>query len=190
LVLRNFIKNSSDDPQIDVGEVVLAPFPHQSVSSPVDVPWREASFCPPSTQLHRLLHEVYAREPPATNKIEDLDFQEGLWWIWDQVFVPLGLRSRVLKDFHDEPTSGHPGSLKTLDLLTCTMTWPGVRKDVISYVKSCFSCQRAKHSNQQLPGLMNPLPIPPRPWSVIGIDSIVKLPVLGALIWSWSLLTI
>jgi hypothetical protein len=57
------------------------------------------------------------------------------------------------------------------------MYWPGIRKDVISYVKSCFSCQRAKHSTQRPPGLMTALPVPPCPWSVIGIDFIVKLPV-------------
>lgn len=56
------------------------------------------------------------------------------------------------------------------------MPWPGITKDVLDYTKSCFSCKRAKHSNQQPPGLMNSLSVPDRPWSTIGFDFVVKLP--------------
>jgi hypothetical protein len=69
--------------------------------------------------------------------------------------------------------------MKTLDVLLQLMYCPGIRKDVLTYIKSCFSCQRAKHSNQHPPGLMTALSVPSRPWSMIGIDFIVKLPVSG-----------
>jgi hypothetical protein len=70
---------------------------------------------------------------------------------------------------------GHLGSLKTLEAIGQTLTWAGLQKDVLSYTKSCFSCQQAKHSNQRPPGLMHPLQTPNRPWSCIGIDFVVKL---------------
>ncbi|PLW09187.1 hypothetical protein PCANC_27104 [Puccinia coronata f. sp. avenae] len=118
---------------IDIGEVAV-PYPLSPPLSPADDdPVRDAFFCPPSPQLCKLLKEAYNKEPPAGTDINGLEFWDGLWWIWDRVFVPSGLRSRVLKDSHEKPTSRHPGCLKTFDLLTCTMNWPGVCKDMISY---------------------------------------------------------
>ncbi|PLW35736.1 hypothetical protein PCANC_23696 [Puccinia coronata f. sp. avenae] len=159
------------DPCLDVGEVVSSDSSFAAAPARTDLPWRDLSFCPPSAQFKSLLASVY-QSPDFQSADEDgLEFKDGLWWIHDRLFVPKSLRSRVLKDLHDEATSGHPGSLKTLDLVTRTMYWPGVCKDVLSYVKSCFSCQQAKHSNQ------HPLPVPPRPWSTIGIDFVMKLPL-------------
>jgi hypothetical protein len=71
------------------------------------------------------------------------------------------------------------GSFKTMEAIGRTMIWPSLRADVLKYTKSCFSCQRAKHSNQKPPGLMQSLQIPDRPWSCIGIDFVVKLPISG-----------
>lgn len=59
--------------------------------------------------------------------------------------------------------------------LTRTYAWPTVRQDTIQFCRSCDSCQRTKISTQLGPGELVPLPIPDRPWSVIGIDFIVKL---------------
>lgn len=64
-----------------------------------------------------------------------------------------------------------------LAALTRTFLWPSVQQDVITFCKSCDSCQRTKISTQPLAGHMVPLPIPDRPWSVIGINMIVKLPL-------------
>lgn len=52
-----------------------------------------------------------------------------------------------------------------------------MRQDVITFCKSCDSFQRIKISTQPPAGQVVPLPIPDRPWSVIGIDLIVKLPL-------------
>jgi hypothetical protein len=84
----------------------------------------------------------------------------------------------VLQEFHDGTLGGHLGLLKTLEVISCTLTWPGIWKDILNYTKSCFSCQRAKYSNQKPPGLMHSLQVPSRPWSCVGIDFVVKLPLL------------
>ncbi|KAI7950664.1 hypothetical protein MJO29_009338 [Puccinia striiformis f. sp. tritici] len=141
----------------------------------------DPSFCAPSQQLKDLLKSAYEADPPDAEEEQDtaLEFRDELWWYRDRIFVPTALRAQILKTFHDESTAGHPGSLKTLDIISRCMNWPGIRKDVIDYTKSCFSCQRAKHSNQKPPGLMNSLSVPSRPWSIIAMDFIVKLPSSG-----------
>ncbi|KAI7936485.1 hypothetical protein MJO29_015788 [Puccinia striiformis f. sp. tritici] len=139
----------------------------------------DSTFCPPSPQLRRLLQEAYRRDLPVTNDDDDspLVFEQGLWWLKDCIFVPPTLRPALLRVFHDDISAGHVGLLKTLQNSTRSLTWPGIRKDVIQYTKSCVSCQRAKHSNQRPPGLMIPLSVPEHPWSIIGVDFIVKLPI-------------
>src|SRR3954470_22402332 len=54
--------------------------------------------------------------------------------------------------------------------------WPRMNNDVRQYVKSCDSCQRIKASQQVPGGLLQPLPIPTRPWEQVSMDFIVQLP--------------
>ena len=49
-------------------------------------------------------------------------------------------------------------------------------KDVAAYVSSCLECQKNKTSTQRPAGLLQPLPIPERPWTSISMDFIVQLP--------------
>lgn len=44
--------------------------------------------------------------------------------------------------------------------------------DVIQYVKGCDVCQQNKHENVASPGLLQPLPIPDKPWDDISMDFI------------------
>ena len=52
----------------------------------------------------------------------------------------------------------------------------GLVEHVKSFVESCPSCQRNKHSTQRTAGLLMPLPIPNKPWEHVTMDFIVKLP--------------
>lgn len=63
-----------------------------------------------------------------------------------------------------------------LSALSRTYSWPDMRADVLKFVASCDSCQRVKIDTKAAAGTLQPLPIPDRPWSVIGMDFIVKLP--------------
>ncbi|PLW50812.1 hypothetical protein PCANC_14321 [Puccinia coronata f. sp. avenae] len=133
-------------------------------------------FCPPSQEFRKLLLASYSEQVPVPSTDEELTCRNGLWWTRGRIFVPENLRPRVLKEYHDGALAGHLGSFKTLEAIGRTMTWPGIRQDVLKYTKSCFSCQRAKHSTQKTPGVMHSLQVPDRPWSCIGIDFVVKLP--------------
>jgi RNase H-like domain found in reverse transcriptase/Integrase zinc binding domain/Reverse transcriptase (RNA-dependent DNA polymerase) len=54
------------------------------------------------------------------------------------------LRREVSSLYHDHRLAGHPGILKTLDLLTHDYWWPTVKDFVTSYVKGCAVCQSSK----------------------------------------------
>ncbi|KAJ9510305.1 hypothetical protein QJQ45_015781 [Haematococcus lacustris] len=89
------------------------------------------------------------------------------------------LRKKVIYTMHDTRSAGHLGMTKTLEQVTRWFTWPGVSEDVKSYVRSCHSCQVNKSSAKKPAGLLQPLPIPERPWDSVSMDLIVKLPASG-----------
>lgn len=92
-------------------------------------------------------------------------------------FVPNDIRSRLLTHVHDTPSSGHPGITATLEIVKSRFWWPSLTKDVINYVQNCNVCQTTKASHQTPAGLLQPLPVPQRPWSHIAVDFITDLPV-------------
>lgn len=87
------------------------------------------------------------------------------------------MRNLLLKQYHESPAAGHWGSMKTLDMLMRTFGWPNMRKDILDFIKKCKSCQAVKVDHRPPQGQLKPLPIPDRPWSHIGVDFIVKLPL-------------
>uniref|UniRef100_A0A803JG23 Gypsy retrotransposon integrase-like protein 1 n=1 Tax=Xenopus tropicalis TaxID=8364 RepID=A0A803JG23_XENTR len=91
-------------------------------------------------------------------------------------FVPEVLREQVLREAHDSRVAGHPGIAKTICLLSRHVWWPSFKQDVKTFVSSCSVCQRSKSSHHRSQGLLNPLPIPEKPWSHISMDFVVELP--------------
>uniref|UniRef100_A0AAQ5X1C9 Integrase catalytic domain-containing protein n=1 Tax=Amphiprion ocellaris TaxID=80972 RepID=A0AAQ5X1C9_AMPOC len=52
-----------------------------------------------------------------------------------------------------------------------------MESDAKEFVAACTICARNKTSNQASPGLLQPLPVPRRPWSHIAVDFVTGLPV-------------
>ncbi|KAL0185426.1 hypothetical protein M9458_021123, partial [Cirrhinus mrigala] len=94
----------------------------------------------------------------------------------DKLHVPQALRERVLQLVHCNPSSGHPGITATLQLLSNKFWWPTLRSDTVNYIRNCETCCITKPSKQLPAGLLQPLPIPQRPWSHISIDFVTDLP--------------
>jgi len=104
--------------------------------------------------------------------------RDSLWYFNDRICVPKdpAIRLRLLQEHHDIPIAGHQGYLKTLNSIASQFWWPRMTRTVRSYVASCATCQRIKHSTQALPGLLQPHAIPSRPFASISMDRIVALP--------------
>ena len=83
-----------------------------------------------------------------------------------------GLRKELLRETHDAKWAGHPGEERTLALLVRSYYWPKMGEDVQAYVKSCLVCQMNKTERKKATGLLQPLPIPERPWDSISMDFI------------------
>ena len=95
-----------------------------------------------------------------------------------RVYVPndLSLQTRILQECLDSPLSGHLGKDKTIEQVKRRFYWPGMDAVIQRYVTSCDECQRNKPSQQSPMGLLQPLPIPTRPWQQVSMDLITALP--------------
>jgi hypothetical protein len=103
-----------------------------------------------------------------------------VWWKAGSLVVldEKQLQHTFLQEYHDTPTSGHPGVWKTYQALRHDYWWPNLQKDIEDYVKGCATCQAVKtitHCN--VPPIA---PIGPgedtTPFTTITIDFITKLP--------------
>ena len=93
------------------------------------------------------------------------------------LYIPKGIRRKLLHEAHDTPISGHLSRDKTLDRLTRHYYWPGMSTEVHEYCRTCPACQKNKVDNRRPIGLLQPLPIPSKPWEVVSLDLITKLPI-------------
>ncbi|KAI2661634.1 Transposon Tf2-6 polyprotein [Labeo rohita] len=108
--------------------------------------------------------EAQVQDPPPTECPQNL------------TYVPVILRPRVLSEVHSTPSSGHPGIEATIHFLRNRFWWPTLRSDTTAYVKNCVICNTSKTPRQLPAGLLQPLPIPKRPWSHIAVDFVTDLP--------------
>ncbi|KAI2655269.1 Transposon Tf2-6 polyprotein [Labeo rohita] len=109
--------------------------------------------------------EAQSQDPPPADCPENL------------TYVPARLRPRILSEVHSTPSSGHPGIEATIHLLRNRFWWPTLRSDTIAFVKNCVICNTSKSLHQLPAGLLQPLPIPNRPWSHLAVDfQITDLP--------------
>ena len=56
------------------------------------------------------------------------------------------LKYRILYEAHDTALSGHLGREKTYRSVSQAYWWPKLYKWVITYVRTCETCQRVRHS--------------------------------------------
>ena len=84
---------------------------------------------------------------------------------------------RILEQHHDSPIAGHLGEEKTYLDVKKYYYWPGMQASVKKYVSTCEDCQRYKAGRQKPAGLLQPLEIPTRPWEVVSLDFVTKLPL-------------
>ncbi|XP_044481390.1 uncharacterized protein LOC123207965 [Mangifera indica] len=95
-----------------------------------------------------------------------------------RLYVPKsgGLRQGLLKETHEPQWAGHPGVERMVALLKRHYCWPRLEEDVELYVRTCLVCQLDKTERQKQAGLLQPLPIPERPWESVSMDFVSGFP--------------
>ena len=91
-----------------------------------------------------------------------------------QVILPKSRRGQVLELAHDVPMAGHKGQERTLQRICGRFWWPGLKKDVKQYVRSCPECQKMSRREQKVP--MVPMTIMKKAFERIAMDVVVRTP--------------
>ncbi|QRW20745.1 Retrotransposable element Tf2 protein [Rhizoctonia solani] len=107
----------------------------------------------------------------------DYDWEENLLWYQGKLVVPdtEALKEHLLREFHNSPLAGHPGQQQTLELLSCTYWWPGMKSSAKEWVECCPTCQANQQAHAPVITL-KPLEVPPFPFHTISYDFITGFP--------------
>lgn len=103
---------------------------------------------------------------------------DGIWLWGSRIYVPnsAAVHSEIMRLYHDSPFAGHFGKTKTIKAIERVFYWSSLKVDVTRYVANCTVCQRGKSISLKRAGLLQPLPIPERPWESVSFDLITELP--------------
>ena len=93
-----------------------------------------------------------------------------------QMLLPHQLIFDVLKSLHDHPTSAHLGITKTLMKVRHWFYWPGQRRDVEDWCRSCIECASRKSPPQHYRAKLQ-TDITGNPLQRIAMDILGPLPV-------------
>jgi len=149
---------------------------------------RRADPMPPMLTAQPLeeIKRAYAVDPVCSSILANLNQHSKFKSVDGLLFTVAGnrlvlpddaaLKSLVFHECHDSPTAGHLGVNKSSELIARMFYWPGMHAEIRRYVSTCLACQSNKPSSQLPMGLLQPLPIPPRPWETVSMDLITQLP--------------
>ncbi|GKD77375.1 putative reverse transcriptase domain-containing protein, partial [Tanacetum coccineum] len=86
---------------------------------------------------------------------------ESLYFM-DRIWVPLaeGMRIVVMDEVHKFKYSMHPGADKMYYDLWDMYWWPGMKRDIATYVSKCLTCSKVKAEHQRPSGLLQQPEIP------------------------------
>ena len=127
-------------------------------------------------RLKEALHEAKHEDPAKQIQLSLCAITNDALTYRGRLWVPDILKTQTIQAIHEHPTVGHVGLAKTLFHLSKSYYWPNMNKTIQRFIRNCHSCRANKPSRQQYSGVLNPLPIPERPWRHISMDHIVKLP--------------
>ncbi|KAK3931695.1 Transposon Tf2-11 polyprotein [Frankliniella fusca] len=109
------------------------------------------------------------------NLFKLITVQSNLPLKWVQV-LPQDARLAMLKEVHDDPTSGHGGWRRTFFRLRSRAYWPNMIEQVKKYCASCATCQQVKIDRRKPPGFMGTGDVVSRPMELVSADLIGPLP--------------
>ncbi|GKB87861.1 putative reverse transcriptase domain-containing protein [Tanacetum coccineum] len=102
---------------------------------------------------------------------------ESLYFM-DRIWVPLvgGMRTVIMDEAHKSKYYVHPGADKMYYDLRDIYWWPGMKRDIATYVSKCLTCLKVKAKHQKPSGLLQQPELPEWKWDKITMDFITKLP--------------
>jgi hypothetical protein len=86
------------------------------------------------------------------------------------------LQTLPISEFHDSKYAEHFGMSLTRVAVGRMFWWKSLAGYVAKFVSTCVACQRNKARRHKPYGLLQPLPVPEKPWHTVTFDFIVKLP--------------
>ena len=133
-------------------------------------------FCADPDKVHPLPDAVRA-------SVQRYSYRDQLLWYQvsptdaPRIVVPANdeVRSRILYEYHDAPTSGHVGREKTYVAVAAQFYWRRMYKYVERYVRGCATCQSVKPAPSSAAPLRS-LPVPNECWADVSLDFIFGLP--------------
>ncbi|GJZ23623.1 putative reverse transcriptase domain-containing protein [Tanacetum coccineum] len=99
-------------------------------------------------------------------------------YFMDRIWVPLvgDVIMVILNEAHKSKYSMHPVADKMYHDLRDMYWWPGMKRDIATYISKCLTCAKVKAEHQRPSGLLQQLKIPEWKWDKIAMDLITKLP--------------
>ena len=114
------------------------------------------------------------------SRLTDWQVEAGILTYKGRVYVPAddSLQRTILERCHDHKSAGHPGFLKTCQLVAAEFWWPGLASFVRRYVEGCAKCQQNKaNTHPTIPPLSPIKSLASHPFQQISCDLITDLPI-------------
>ena len=86
------------------------------------------------------------------------------------------LRTKLIEALNNSEIGGHSGEQATYQRVKMIFHWPGMKQQVVEFLKQCPTCQINKAEHTEYPGLLQPLPVPEFAWTHISMDFVEGLP--------------
>ncbi|GJW01615.1 putative reverse transcriptase domain-containing protein [Tanacetum coccineum] len=102
---------------------------------------------------------------------ESLYFMDRIW-----VLLVGGVRTIIMDKAHKTRYYVHPRADKMYHDLRDMYWWPGMKRDIATYVSKCLTCSKVKAQHQRPSGLLQQPEIPEWKWDNITMKFITKLP--------------
>ncbi|XP_073809789.1 uncharacterized protein [Danio rerio] len=127
----------------------------------------QENTCAP--QMYFLRNGILMRKWVSPKSSED-------WNVVNQIVIPVDYRDMILDCAHNG-SAGHLGILKTYNRILRNFYWPGLKRDVARFCKTCHVCQVVGKPNQTIkPAPLYPIPMVSEPFEHILIDCVGPLP--------------
>ncbi|GKA92945.1 putative reverse transcriptase domain-containing protein [Tanacetum coccineum] len=103
---------------------------------------------------------------------------DGSLYFMNRIWVSLvgGVRTVIMDEAPKSRYSVHPGADKMYYDLQDMHRWPGMKRDIATYVRESLTCAKVKAEHQRPSGLLQQPEIPEWKWESITMDFITKLP--------------